>query len=307
MRKTSCRLEISNELSLKLLDDVLLDLPSPNEIEEITVDLSDLRYQQVTGVVNLLLLLGYLDQNCKHRPLLIPPATESTRRFLSNARLFALAESYCVVDMTRPIPEPVPAREMAQRSILETKHIPPRETDAGFVNRLSRHLKNSIIEKLAILGDGRFAFLADVYLELSTNIFEHSQSFGFVAAQERDSMFQITIGDLGIGLFRSLQAFYEIDIERFNWKYGPLWDEAKALDIAFAAGASAKKALRPDEPAGSGLPTVLRSVRDHGGTVICRSGRHKMLAGHRGSSWQTAKKDNLAEFPGTQLEVYIPL
>lgn len=310
------KLSISEEINLKELDDGLLAAlyeqdGSPREVDRYVVDLSDLSFSMAPSLVNVLLLIGYLAQISKSEPILIPPNSATVTHFLSDLRFFVLAESLCILDKTRSIPSPVNSEQMAKRDILEVKHIPIQQTEEGFYNWLGQSTSNTIVGKFSRLADGRFAPLATVYIELCKNIFEHSRSFGYVAAQvyrrsASSPVFHATIGDLGIGIHESLHPFYTGDVAEFDRRYGPLWDEAKALDLAFAAGVSSKP-KSGDQTMGIGLPTILEIVKSFKGSVICRSGRTKVFFGYWHNDWRTERKSNLAFFPGTHLEVNLPL
>jgi hypothetical protein len=303
------RLSISAQVSLKTLDDDLL--PQLQEAaSRYIVDLSDLGYLVAPDAVNLLLLLGYLERISQEQPILIPPSDTRVMSFLSNVRFFVMAENLCLLNKVHPIPPPVDSRVMAKRNILEIKQIVARQTEEGFYNWLGRQIANTVIEKFSKLAGGRYAYLTEVFLELCKNIFEHSGSLGYIAAQvyppeSPSSEFHITVGDLGIGLFDSLVSYYKEDNEEFERKHGPIWDEAKALDLAFAPGVSSKK--NSNQTRGIGLPTVLGAVKRSGGSLVCRTGTSKAFLGYWRHSWRTERKVGLAMFPGTQLEVRMPV
>ena len=119
--------------------------------------------------------------------------------------------------------------------------------------------------------------------------------------------FRLFIGDLGIGIYESLDDFYRTNYENFERRFGPAWDELKAVDIAFAPGVSSKRfnGIDEEEARGIGLRKALTIAQEAGGAVICRSGRTKAFFGYQKNEWVTKRMFNLEEFPGTQLEVYL--
>lgn len=168
---------------------------------------------------------------------------------------------------------------------------------------MSRSTINSTVQKTSRTGLDTSA--AIVFTELSANIFEHSQSYGYIAAQLHYRVFRLAVGDLGIGIFKSLQPYYLKDPEGFGQRFGPMWNEPKALDIAFVPGVSSKVAR--GRVGGMGLYSVLNIARRSNGVVICRTGRSKAFLGYQEGKWTSATKSNLPFFPGTQLEVHIPV
>jgi len=311
----------SEDVTLQNLDDVLLPLipmnksqssPSPEDRQYI-VDLSRLEYLKLTDAVNLLLLIGYLETGNGPKVLLIPPRAERPNEFLSAMRFFVLAENHCLITNANVIPQPVDVKE---KKILEIKHIPSQLTDTGFANWLSKNTTNTIIDKLTMLADDELGgLLASAFMELCENVHEHSRSYGYIAAQvveprdpDSPEQFQLTIGDLGIGLYEGLRGFHDEEIRGFERAYGPLWDEMKALDIAFTPGVSFKAKRAFDvEARGIGLWSVFQTVKEFGGSLICRTGRNKVFLGYWHGQWETRRKTALCFFPGTQLEVRIPL
>lgn len=298
------RLEVNEGTSLKFLDTVLL--PQIREVEAYSIDLSGLKFLGSPDAVNLLLFIGYLGKISKSQLELTPPSRPDVVSFLSNMRFFVLAESLCFINKVRPIPQAAEPQQMAKRDILEIKHIPIIKTLEGYENWLGINTPKAIIDKLNKLQRGRGdSTLGQVFFELSKNIFEHSKSFGYVAAQvDRELSLHITIGDLGIGIFESLQVYHDWQAD-FDEKFGPLWDEAKALDIAFAPAVS-RKTAKENQLGGAGLYSVLRIVKESKGRLICRSGRTKVFLGYLHNKWETERRSNLTFFPGTQLEVTIP-
>jgi hypothetical protein len=314
LRAMDHRLAISTGTSLQILDDALLPQIGQNaRSSQYVFDLSNLSLITAPDAVNLLLLLGYVENVSQKKPILVLPNSPSVVSFLSNVRFFVLAESRCKLVKTKPLPDPVTNAVMAERNILVIKYMSHQEDLESFYDLLIEPLVHSVLNKLNLLlsADSNMN-LSSVFTELCKNVFEHSGSFGYVAAQKISSVLQITIGDLGIGIFETLKAYYLSNVEAFDRRHGPVWNEAKALDIAFVPGVSAKRKLNTTgEPnntgGGAGLNSVLETVKESKGRLICRTGTNKIFLGYRRNQWTTLAKHDLLFFPGTQLEVFIPL
>jgi hypothetical protein len=298
-------IERADEVTLRGLDEELL--PHICDASQYIVDLSGLRYIELPNAVYLLLLIGYLKERSGQKPLLVPPDNENVLSFLTNMKFFVLAENHSLC--TQAINLAPGHVEQA----LEIKYLPAALTPEGIENSLTYIQQNTIIDKLVDLGAGQFAGLATPFRELARNVHEHSGSYGYIAAQLEPKVadaqrFHLAVGDLGIGIQRSLAPFYESNQRRFERAFGPVWDEAKALDVAFAPGVSSKaKQDLADDERGVGLWTVLQQVKEARGAIVCRTGHNKVFMGFFRGKWRTQRKTDLSCFPGTQLDVVIPL
>jgi hypothetical protein len=283
-------------------------------VDQYVVDLSELKYIPAPNAVYLLLLIEYLKRISATDPLLLPPTSEQVISFLSNIHFLVLVESVCDINKPHPFPEPVDPKIMARRAIMEIKHIPvPAKMPSGtFYTWVGKSVKNTIIDKLSKISEGQLNALANVYIELVKNIHEHSGSSGYVAAQKltqkdtRSPRLVIAIGDLGIGMKKSLDAWFTMKKTEREKRYGPVWDDGKAIDVAFCPGVTSKD-TDMHEGAGAGLYSVLESIQEQGGSLICRSGTSKVFLGFWRGAWRTRRKCNLCYFPGMQLEVSIPI
>ena len=243
------RLTVTTDVTLKALDEEVL--PQAQAIDgRYTVDMSSLRFISAASAVNLLLFLQYLRQKSGEPPRLIPPESPDVASLLGNIRFFVFAENTCDIDkgywLSKGLKFPALSHaDLTRRRIFQITRIQDCSEPGASYERLGVST-DSLMHKLAIMGGGRFGELGVVYTELCKNIFEHSHSHGYVAALVLPSKvqypctFRITVGDLGVGIFESLSALYEHDPKQFSLRFGPVWDEPKATDIAFAAGTTSK-------------------------------------------------------------------
>ena len=299
-------IKISSDITLHELDEHLL-LEAKNLTQGCYIDLSDASYITAPGSVILLLYLQYLKDQGKDITV-IPPRKEQTLQFLSNIRFLTEIQKICELKLLN-FPKPVDRQQLSKWYILEVINIYPRMTETAYREWFSQSTANTIIDKISKLNSSSFEDLSTVYLELVDNVFEHSKSSGYISAQKIDRKLRLCIGDLGIGIEKSLIPFYEkaVAIGKFDRKYGPIWDEPKALDIAFIPGVSGKRFADngEEEERGIGLRRVLTIAQEAKGAVICRSGTTKIFLGYKQGKWLTERRCNLDHFPGTQLEVYI--
>ena len=299
------RIAISSDVTLQTLDEYLIPL-SKNIGDTCYIDLSKASFITAPGGAVILLFLQYLKTKCKDI-IILPPKNKNTLLFLSNIKFLTLAQHICDIDLAS-FPEPVDHARLSKSNILEIIYIYPNMTEFGYSDWLSRNTINTIVGKIDRLGSGKFENLSRVFLELTSNVFEHSKSFGYIAAQKIDhSKFKLFIGDLGIGLYKSLYGFYATNCENFERRFGPAWDEPKALDVAFVPGISSKRLIEnlEEQQRGIGLYKALTIAKKSNGGIVCRSGTTKSFFGYRQNEWVTERKFNLDELPGTQLEVYL--
>ncbi|HJW86488.1 MAG TPA: ATP-binding protein, partial [Candidatus Brocadiaceae bacterium] len=131
--------------------------------------------------------------------------------------------------------------------------------------------------------------------EVCQNIIEHSKNIGFVGIQKYHfnsldkNVVKIAVMDIGIGFRKSLS-------ERFSIK-----DDMEAIEKALLRGTS----RYADEGRGHGLAAVRRFVNQWNGKLSIRSGTARFSiipAWARGKE----KEANLADFPGSQINILLP-
>lgn len=131
--------------------------------------------------------------------------------------------------------------------------------------------------------------------EVCQNIIEHSENKGFVGIQKyhfnslNKNVVKIAVMDIGIGFRKSLS-------ERFSIK-----DDMEAIEKALLRGTS----RYADEGRGHGLAAVRRFVTQWNGKLSIRSGTARFSIIPEWA-WGKGKEANLADFPGSQINILLP-
>jgi anti-sigma regulatory factor (Ser/Thr protein kinase) len=136
--------------------------------------------------------------------------------------------------------------------------------------------------------------------ELCQNIFEHSNTVGYVAIQKYRystlgrNVVKMAVTDTGIGMKQSLAP-------RLATQFGSKWSDMTAIDQAFQHGVS----RFADPGRGHGLRCVRELVAAWDGKISIRSGRARLSVAPR---WARGlpTDDSLPYFPGTQIFLTLP-
>lgn len=176
-----------------------------------------------------------------------------------------------------------------------------RILDAADVHRAVARVKGRT-DRLLVGRLGYNALAADRFTvalaEICQNIVDHSESEGFVAANYLPStrgkgVVRLAVTDVGIGVRESLSG-------RYASLFPGSWDDRRAVRLAFQRHVS-----RISDPGrGLGLKLVAEMVRGWNGRLLLRSGT-AAYAIH--PSWgPRPRRRNLAPFPGTQINIFLP-
>lgn len=131
--------------------------------------------------------------------------------------------------------------------------------------------------------------------EVCQNIIEHSENKGFVGIQKyywkriEKNVVKIAVMDIGIGFRKSLE-------ERF-----PLKSDFDAIEKGLLHGAS----RHAEKGRGHGLSALRRFVNEWNGRLSVRSGTAKLSIIPKWSGGKR-KEENLAYFPGAQINIILP-
>lgn len=176
-----------------------------------------------------------------------------------------------------------------------------RILEAADVHRAVARIKGRT-DRLLVDRLGYNALAADRFTvalaEICQNIVDHSESEGFVAAHYLPSargrgVVRLAVADVGIGIRKSLSC-------RYASRFPGSWDDRRAVRLAFQRHVS-----RVADPGrGLGLKLVAEMVRGWNGRLLLRSGT-AAYAIH--PSWGPhPRRRDLAPFPGTQINVFLP-
>jgi hypothetical protein len=148
----------------------------------------------------------------------------------------------------------------------------------------------------------REAFQFSVILsEVCQNIIEHAESGGWVGIQTYNwarrlgrQVVVIGVADLGIGFRGSLAKEHAA-------RFGDRWDDLTALQAAFLHGVTRFR----DPGRGQGLKQIRNRVKKWGGKVSIRSGTAR-IADIPEWDDSPASQNDLADFPGSQIQIVLP-
>jgi hypothetical protein len=292
-------IRIDSGFDLKKLDVINRELLTSNK--QVTFDLSDMEFCSAPGAMNLILVLAYSAKKGNEN-ILIPPRSMKVQSFLNFVGFDTFAQNY--VNLTKRFFSSIDdEKKISNQNILRIIHLFPPANDEDFDQWAGQIINNKIVRKFTFLLDGRYQSLITIFSELSRNIFEHSESYGYLAAQVIENSFIVSIGDLGIGIYKSLTPYYrKYGVE----EYGPLWNELKAIDISFGQYVS-RKNTDHEIIGGIGLNQILTLIIKHNGRLTVRSGHSKIQTDFSKSTRAVKDTSKLPYFPGTQFELIIPI
>lgn len=268
-----------------LLPDFLCCLSEAEGAEELEIDLGDLEFIPPYGLVALCLMARYA-RIAFPRVTYRLPRLLSLRRYLGRVRfaqaLAGVAEPAgpgVLVDQEREKPE--------SEALLELTRIEERVDVERVLAHIGQRVEAILAEELhyAEVEIGQFK---NVVAELGHNILDHSMNWGYVTAQRyqdprtREKYAVIGVGDLGIGIKKSLAERFEVSA----WTHGQ------------AILNSLKKYCSRDPARGLGLYIVSRICSQYRGNLQIRSGDTRIYI--RGSRHDQHLS---CFFPGTLLGI----
>lgn len=284
------------------------------------VDLSESRFVDPHGLLSLLECCRHA-KNVGKRIALTLPANESVLSYL---------ERIGFVTHVRPFAELFTAGGRRYVSPAQTYHLPERRSHDSSVGaaqyRLPRRPSDVLLEITLVENSqdvhaivGRVKNRAHLILkkhlgydeqktvrfivalaELCQNIFEHSNTVGYVAIQKYRystldrNVVKLAVTDTGIGMKQSLAP-------RLAAQFGTKWSDLTAIEQAFQHGVS----RFADPGRGHGLRCVRELVAAWDGKLSIRSGRARLAVVPRWAKGLPTD-DSLPYFPGTQIFLTLP-
>lgn len=259
---------------------------------KVLVDARHARWASPYGLTALLALA----QSREVRPSFAPPEAEDTLSYWARAGFFAHAEE--LYDFTRAVPR---GRAAAESNVLLGI---TRITIANDVHEIVGRIQE---RSTAILRDGlgldprstmRFSMTLS---EACQNVTEHAGHDGWVAVQSYTwkqrlgrRVVVIAVCDAGIGFRRSLES----NVARPR---GDRWDDGMALEEGVLRNVSRFR----ESGRGQGLSQIRSFVTKFQGKLAVRSGTARIALV---PDWDddVALRENLAPFPGAQVQITIP-
>lgn len=249
---------------------------------DVRVVLDDVKFIDPYGLVALWGVVRYLKRRFR-AVWVVPPAERDLQAYL---RRMNFAE---IIREAGTLETELTGRAgstSASDVLLEMTPV-EKEADVEEVTRNVLGRIRRILERELGYGERDVTAFCTVVSEACTNIFDHSEDVGVVAAQrytQRNGTKYVIVGvaDLGIGIRRSLAT-------RFEQADG--WSHVQAI-----VNALQKEYSRHPER-GLGLFMVSRIVGDYRGSLHVRSGDARLYLRHR------ARGIAVGPFPGTQLAI----
>jgi anti-anti-sigma regulatory factor len=295
-----CRLNPPVSLDESTFERLLQQLHGPMRLgaRRMLIDLEQVRFVDPYGMVGLLVLARFLQQQGCESVLMLPRSGE-VMKYLDRMDFSRHAERLCAIDLTTLWPDGEYTRNPHSDVLLEITPI-ARSEDIHYIVERVRERAQTILsqnlhyEQAAI--DGFVVALSEV----CQNIPEHSEDVGYVAIQKYfygrrlgKNLVKIAVMDLGVGFRTSLGPKYAAQ--------SPAWSDLTALRLAIFEGAS-----RHDDPGrGQGLGAVRRFVERWQGKLMIRSGSARVGLS---PAWDrsAARQSKLTLFPGTQVSIVLP-
>jgi anti-sigma regulatory factor (Ser/Thr protein kinase) len=279
-----------DDQSFEQIFDALAPLPLD---EKVLIDARRTRWASPFGLTALLTVA----QTRLQRPTLAIPESEETLTYWARTQFFRYAAE--LYEITGRVPR---ARSADDSSVLlEVTPITKTEDIHGVVDNIQNKAQAMLIGTLHLEPSATMRFTMALS-EICQNVIEHAGRGGWVAVQtyrfQKRLMGRrvvvISVCDAGIGFRQSLES-----------AHGPRatdrWDDGMALEETVMRGVSRFR----DPGRGQGLAGVRKFVQTWGGQFSVRSGTARIAIVPEWAS-DLPLKENLAFFPGAQVQMTIP-
>ncbi|MEE3259436.1 MAG: ATP-binding protein [Candidatus Latescibacterota bacterium] len=252
--------------------------------DDLEVDLGALHFIDPYGLLALCLLARY-GRILSARVAFHLPQAYALRTYLGRVRF---AEAVDGIDLKGPTLVVDQEREKtASETLLEITRIEERVDVEAVLGKIGQRVEAILAEELRYT-EVEINQFKNVVAELCHNILDHSENWGYLTAQRYvDSRagkkyVVIGVGDLGIGIKKSLSVRYE----SAEWSHGE------------AILNSLKKHFSRDTTRGLGLYIVNQICNRYNGSLHIRSGDTRVyIRGQR--HWEHVS----THFPGTQIAI----
>jgi anti-sigma regulatory factor (Ser/Thr protein kinase) len=259
----------------------LVDEPGDDRAEELRLSLEEVMFIDPYGLVGLWCVLRYL--KLQHSVVaVVPPKDPDLQGYLRRMNFPAETSPIAVLDRNGGKGGSSGPSDV----LLELTPI-AHQADVEQVIRNMLGRVRRILERELGYGERDVTAFCTVLAEACTNICDHSEDRGVVAAQrykQRGGNRYVVVGvaDLGIGIRQSLASRY---------RQAARWSHIQAIINALHKEYS----RHPDR--GLGLFMVSKIVGAYRGSLHIRSGNARLFLRHR------ARRLTASPFPGTQLAI----
>lgn len=230
------------------------------------------------------------------RPTLAVPESEDTASYWARASFFKHAEG--LYDISGKVPR---SRQGAESSVLlEVTPVVHTQDVHTVVENIQQRARAILQEKLNLQSKVTMRFTM-VLSEICQNVIEHAGTGGWVAVQAYKwqqrlgrNVVQIAVCDAGMGFRKSLESS---PAHRPNDR----WGDRMALEDTVMHGATRFR----DPGRGQGIAGVKNFISAWHGKLSVRSGTARIAVV---PEWDQDEvmKENLAPFPGAQVQITIP-
>jgi anti-sigma regulatory factor (Ser/Thr protein kinase) len=230
------------------------------------------------------------------RPILTIPESDEVRSYWARIGFFRHAEEF--FELNGRLPR---ARSAASDALLDITPVRGAEDVHQVVGDIQERAAKILHGELGLETNATMGF-AMALSESCQNIVEHAGTGGWVGAQAytyrrrppHRRVVTIAVSDAGLGFRRSLEPTQAK-------RYGDRWRDGAALEAALLQGVSRFR----DPGRGQGLAGIKRYLARWDGKISIRSGTARLAIV---PSWDQDDplKENLAFFPGAQVQVTIP-
>jgi hypothetical protein len=215
--------------------------------------------------------------------------------YLARMRFFEAAEAIFDLEVKPP------RRSWSSSDVLlEITPITTNTDIHAVVDRVQQQAGTILARTLAYPASAVVQFSV-ILSEICQNIIEHAEAPGWVSAQAYNwakrlgrQVLIISVADVGTGFRGSLADTHAT-------RFGNRWGDATALEAAFIHGLT----RFPDSGRGQGIQQIRKQVRRWEGSISIRSGSARIADV---PPWDDSPpmEDNLAHFPGAQINLILP-
>jgi hypothetical protein len=279
-----------DDQSFEQVVDQLVGVPADAKL---LIDARHTRFASPFGLTALLTL----GQTRAERATLAVPDTEDTATYWARANFFKYAEE--IFEISGSVPR---ARSGGESSVLlEITPVASSDDVHTIVGRIQQKSQQILTSELHLDARATVGF-AMTLSEICQNIIEHAGRGGWVAVQtytyRRKPPFRrvvvIAVSDAGLGFRQSLESLPgRVRDER--------WGDRAALEEAVLHGQSRFR----DPGRGQGLAGVKKYIARWDGKLSVRSGTARIAITPLWDD-EVPMAQNLAPFPGAQVQVIIP-
>lgn len=286
-------IDVPHSLDDRSFEDIFDQLAPLPPDEKILLDARRTRWASPFGLTGLLSIA----QTRLERPTFAVPESDETASYWSRASFFRHADA--LYDITGRVPR---SRHASESSVLlEVTPVVHTQDVHTVVENIQQRAQTILSEKLHLESKVTMRFTMALS-EICQNVIEHAGTGGWVAVQAYKwqqrlggrNVVVIAVCDAGMGFRKSLES-----------AQGPRptdrWGDAMALEETVMRGATRFR----DPGRGQGLQGVKRFIGSWKGKLSVRSGSARIAIV---PSWDEddVMKEDLAAFPGAQVQITIP-